>query len=74
MLDGITVGLLDNVTVRTLEAITVGLLESVTVHTLEAITVGLLDSVTVPEDIAIALDGVMVATEDKATVLLVNVT
>ena len=46
-LEMMTVGLLDSVTVKTLEGITVGLLDKVTVKTLDGITVGLLDRVTV---------------------------
>lgn len=80
----------DGVTVKTLDGITVGFEESVTVGLEDRVTVpeeiesalliandGAEESVTVQiddGDTTTALDGVTVATEESATVLLVNVT
>lgn len=78
MLDGmtvgleerITVGLLDGVIVTIDEGMTVGFEESVTVQTLDAITVGLDESVMVPEETEIADDGITVKLLDGVTVAL----
>lgn len=75
--DGMTVGLLDSVTVGTEDKVTVPeememALEIANAGADESVTV--LAPATVDRVVVMALDGVIEATEDRATVLLVSVT